>query len=76
MMKAHDTDYGHKAAAGCHCGALSDSSMPPGLFWLIVSSGNKESMNRLNMQFNKCDIWYTGPRCSGTLKLVFLQKIY
>lgn len=46
MMKAHDTDYRHKAAAGCHCEALSDSSTPKGQFQLVVSSEIKENANR------------------------------
>ncbi len=46
MMKSHDTDYRHKAAAGCHCEALSVVSMPKGQFQLIVSSETKENANR------------------------------
>lgn len=46
MMKAHDTDYGHKAAAGCHCETLSDSSTPIGKFQLSLSTETKENANR------------------------------
>ena len=46
MMKAHDTDYRHKAAAGCHCEALNDSSTPIGHFQLNVSSETKENADR------------------------------